>query len=449
LHHRKGWSLPVEVNRHYYSCVLGTRVTFGSALWGGLRRYWPILVFCGLSLTELVYFSFRGKGYDFAVFYEASKLTLNLGSPWNAVFDPIYAAYLNGPFTAMLISPLGFFSERAALFFARGLTIMIVPFLVFHFIKSISPFQELNILDKKLWLSSCLIILTFPIRANLEYGQFFIIFLTLSVLAFRLSHSSNTRNLLMSGFLLGICCDYKPQCFVVFALLIVFTNKYIFLGGVLSLVVGGLISVVLTRKLPYEVWVDVILKRSEGLSYGDQMHIFALFPGVVASMVTVVFVALLVSIQFYKKSQFRSSQNKILILFVFILITPWMHPTDLALIGVVVVTVSIWGKSLGALNAFGLGCLLVWSSNVWISLILATAALMLLILFFEDKGKYSPLNAFLVISPSVFFAFLSTWDADLEQSHRQYWGVTSIIVATIITGISVINSNEKTLSSQN
>ena len=418
----------------------------GFKSWIKLSDYWPILLFSVLSISELAYFSVRGKGYDFAIFYEASRLTLTLNSPWDAVFDPIYAAYLNGPLTALLISPLGLFSESAALFLARGASILVVPLLVFNFIKYFSPAQELTMRSAKIWLSSCLILLTFPIRSNLEYGQFFVLFLTLFVLALRLSQSSSTRNLLLAGFLIGICCDYKPQCFVVFGILVGFSNLYIIVGGFLSLIIGGTISIFLTRNFPYEVWVDAVLKRSEGLSSGDQMHIYSLLPGEIGKFLALVVIAILITYQFYNRSKFNSSPNKIFLLLVSILLTPWMHPTDLALASVIVVAISIREQSFKFLNAFGLGCLLVWSSSVLITLFLAAFTLFLMYLYLEDKGNLLSFKPLVVIAPSIIFAFTSFFNPYLEQSHRQYWGVISLVIATLIAAnLVVIQNGRKTL----
>ena len=418
----------------------------GFKSWIKLSDYWPILVFGVLSIAELAYFSVRGKGYDFAIFYEASRLTLTLNSPWDAVFDPIYAAYLNGPFTALLISPLGLFSESAALLLARGASILVVPLLVSNFIKYFSPAQELTIKSAKIWLSSSLILLTFPVRSNLEYGQFFVIFLMLFVVALRLSQSSSTRNLLLAGILIGICCDYKPQCFVVFGILIGFSNIYIIVGGFLSLIIGGIISIFLTGSLPYEVWVKAVLKRSEALSAGDQMHIYALLPDEIGKFLALVIIAILITYQFYNRSKFNSSPNKIFLLLVSILLTPWMHPTDLALTGVVVVAISIREQSFKFLNAFGLGCLLVWSSSVLITLFLAALTLFLLYLYLENKGNLLSFEPLVVIAPSIIFAFTSFFKPDLEQSHRQYWGVMSLLIATLIAfSLAVSHNSRKTL----
>jgi len=252
----------------------------------------PALVFVLFGIAELVYFTINGKGNDFPIFYEASRLTLALNSPWDSVSDPVYSAYLNGPITSVLISPLGLMDQDLALGLVRFLSIAVVPYLAFQTSKLLFPDRALNPLDRKFWLISTFVLLSFPIRANLEYGQMFLLFAALAVSSLRFALSNSPVQLFLSGLLIGVCCDYKPQSFLIFSLLICFSKPLIFIGGAASILMGGLTSSALTSDFPYATWVDVLQKRMGGGSRtGDQMHLYSLTPNAFFTALLVVLLA--------------------------------------------------------------------------------------------------------------------------------------------------------------
>lgn len=407
---------------------------------------WTILLFCALGMVEFSYFSLRGKGYDFPVFYAASRLSLNFQSPWDAVFDPIYSAYLNGPLTALVISPLSLVPQNIALGITRALSIVLIPFLTYQISKYFSPYQDLRFLNKRIWLASSIIMFTFPIRANLEYGQFFIIFLAFAILALRLSSYETKGSLLLAGFLIGVCCDYKPQCFMVFALLICFKNRYIFLGGVFSIISGALLSVILTRKAPYLVWCEVILKKFKGGATGDQMHIYVLFPGLWSILVLIVISAFAVAYLLRYRNKVSVQQRSVLIIFITVLLSPWMHPTDLALFAVFVVGIAIRSNGLTLFSSLALGSLLVWSNNVTISIFVALLSFFILFLYLGRNQQTLFVYKFLIIMPSIFFAIFSKNNPEVEDLLRKLFGIVSLFCATFLATISVSEKSRKDLS---
>jgi hypothetical protein len=408
-----------------------------------LIPYWAPMVFCTIGLAELIYFSLRGKGYDFPVFYDAGRLFLNFQSPWDAVIDPIYSAYLNGPLTALIISPLALVPQDIALGITRVLSIVLIPFLTLQISKYFFPFQELSYLNKKIWLASSFILFTFPVRANLEYGQFFIVFLAFAISALRFSRYESIKFLLLAGFLIGLCCDYKPQCFIIFALLICFKNRYIFLGGILSVISGALLSAILTHKPPYLVWGEVIFKRFKGGVTGDQMHIYTVFPGFWSRLILTVICAIALLYFFLHRHNLNNPYINVLTIFLTVFLSPWMHPTDLVLFSLFAVGIALQGNGLTFISSLALGSLLVWSNNLVISILIAILSVSTLFLYLGRNHKKYMMKVLFIVSPPIIFAFVSNKDPDVEGLLRKIFGLVSLLCITALVAIYGFGQSRK------
>jgi hypothetical protein len=386
-------------------------------------------------MVVLLYFSLRGKAYDFQVFYRASELTLALDSPWEAVIDPIHLAFMNGPLTALLISPLGIFSENLALLITRTLSISLIPCLTYHLLKFFTPHLEVSMTNKNIWLASTAALFTFPVRANLEYGQFYIIFLTIAVYALRHSQSSEHKSLFFSGLLIGICCDYKPQSFLFFAILIGFTNKYIFFGGCLTVVLSAFSSVLLTGEIPFKVWVEVILARLKGGSTPEQMHIYTLHPRLTLLFVVAAVFVILVRFKLKTESVTDLTNSKVFFLFVAMLLSPWMHSSDLVLVSIFIVGIVVFNHGLNLISSLGLGALLVWSDRLIINIILLTLMVFLIVIW-NITSKTNIFSLWIIFVPQAIFYFVPNENEELQILHRHLWGLASLVSALLLSAFS-------------
>ena len=400
------------------------------------------------GIAELIYFTANGKGNDFPIFYEASKLTLGLNSPWDSVSDPVYSAYLNGPMTALLISPLGLMDQDLALALVRFLSIAVVPYLVFQTSKLFFPTLNLNLLDRKLWLISTLVLLSFPIRANLEYGQMFLLFAALAATSLRLANSNSHILLFTSGLIIGICCDYKPQCFLVFSLLICFSRLFILIGGVTSILLGGLISSILTSSFPYATWVEVLQKRAGGgARTGDQMHLYSLFSNAFLTTVIVVFLFITVAaltVSRWRMNSLERPQVFSLVIFTVTFFAPWMHSTDLVFFSLYAM-ILFFARPLNWLNSLSIGILLVWSNNLSVSLFVVSAALFLILISQQKTSALKFCLNIFVVTPSIVFALTVFSFPQLEESHRKWWGLLGIYLVTVFsTGFRVVSDVKTT-----
>jgi hypothetical protein len=396
----------------------------------------PALLFVLFGVAELVYFTINGKGNDFPIFYEASRLTLALKSPWDSVSDPVYSAYLNGPITSVLISPLGLVDQDLALGLVRFLSIAVVPYLAFQTSNLFFPDLALNPLDRKFWLISTFVLLSFPIRANLEYGQMFLLFAALAVSSLRLAQSNSPVQLFVSGLLIGVCCDYKPQSFLIFSLLICFSKPLIFIGGATSILIGGLASSALTSNFPYATWVEVLQKRmGGGARTGDQMHLYSL---TLNAFLTTVLVVLLSSTVVALAISNRGIRNLgrpqilSLVIFTVTLFAPWMHSTDLVFFSLYAV-ILYFTHSLSWTSSLSIGTFLVWSNNLVVSAFVVFAALFLVLVSQRMTPLLKYRSIFLVVIPSIIFPLTVFISPSLEESHRKWWGLLGIYLVTLFS----------------
>ena len=401
---------------------------------GNLKEvpYLTCIQFLLLISIELVYSSKRGFANDFPVFYQASDFARHLNNPWGASFDPVYSAYNNGPLTALIISPLSNLTEFYALLLTRILSLLLIPYLCVQFSRFIFPEGEINLKDKNIWLASSIVTLTFPIRANLEYGQFYIIFAAFALTALNYSRSRSSLKLVASGFLIGVCCDYKPQGFLILALLICFTNKKIFFGAFLSILLGSFISTVFTKEFPYSVWYNVISSRKNGGFFTpDQMNIYFLttpLSNVAVAVALVVVFSIYVYLSKARLQHLRSNPIDFMVLFfAFTILFPHMHAQDLVFYGLVVVTIAFKLERLSYVAAFSLGSLVIWSNNLWVVVGINIFLLVLLGFRFGRQLLMEIKTLACLLAPSIIFFLTVKIFPDSEHMQRKYWGFMAIL----------------------
>jgi hypothetical protein len=401
---------------------------------GNLKEvpYLPSIQFLLLITIELVYSSKRGFANDFPVFYQASDFARHFNNPWDASFDPVYSAFNNGPLTALIISPLSNLTEFYALLLTRILSLLLIPYLCVQFSRFLFPKGEINLKDKNIWLASSIVTLTFPIRANLEYGQFYLIFAALALTALNYSRSQSNPKLMASGFLIGICCDYKPQGFLILALLICFTNKKIFFGAFLSIVLGSFISTIFTKEFPYSVWYKVISSRKNGGFFTpDQMNIYFLstpLSNVAVAIPLVICFSIYVYLSKARLQHLRSNPIDFMVLFfAFTILFPHMHAQDLVFYGLVVVTIAFKLERLSYLGAFSLGSLVIWSNNLWVIVGINIILLVLLGFKFGYPLLMNIRALTCLLSPSIIFFLTVKALPDSEHMQRKYWGFLAIL----------------------
>ena len=329
-------------------------------------RYTCILIFFSLAILITLYYTKYGLGNDFRVFYQAAEYARGLSNPWFSSVDPIYSAYVNGPLTAIVISPLSLLSIDAAIFFVRFLSVVSIPLNLWLLAKILNV--SFSFSSHKLWIASSLLLFSFPVRANLEYGQLFLLFTLFFTFAVFFLHSFSSGWVhLSSGILLGITLDYKPQVFGIVSLILILRFRRVILGVVISWLFGALVSVWLTDSSPFLVWLKAInLRKDGGFNSSDQMNLVALVNNGLVLALLVLFLVGVGSSRIYRYwfSTNRDIPNLdwylgSLVGFIFI---PYLHPTDMYVVGICLVIRLIQRDS--PILWIGFGFLITWSNSL-------------------------------------------------------------------------------------
>lgn len=381
------------------------------------------LVFASFGLTFTLYFTFQGLGNDFRTFFDAGKAAQDIANPWSVNQGSQYSAYLNGPLTSLLLSIIAYLPYDLALLLVRITTIALVP-LAFQ---ALAGLVGLKMDQRSLYLSSSVLLFTFPIRSNLEYGQLAIIFTCAFILALnQASRRTQPKSMLTLGFTAFFCLDYKPHVFLPIFVLLYFRWRLLLVGFSIGFVISGAYSWILTREMPFRFWIEAVIQRATGSSHSsEQMSIFSIL-GVKSSIswfVALTF-SILVVVVAKKKLNLHKIELILISFFIWQALIPFSHPTDLFLV-VMAGTYLVLQNSNRFTSRFGpliLGLSAVWSNNVLIAFL--STVLILIVVFWQlrDEMKDKKYSIYLILgmfTPQIAFYFLLFDGVQWEGIARQ------------------------------
>jgi hypothetical protein len=360
--------------------------------------YVCVLTFLVLAFLITLYYTKNGLGNDFSVFYFAADYARQFSNPWFSSVDPVYSAYVNGPLTAIVISPISLLSIEVAIFVVRLLSVVSIPLNFWLLSKSLNVNISFN--SQKLWIASSLLLFSFPVRANLEYGQLFLLFsLFFSLPLFLLRNFSLNWVQVFSGILLGITVDYKPQVFGLVTLILVLRYRRVIIGVIISWLFGGLVSVWLTDSGPFVTWAKAInLRKNGGFTSVDQMNLVSL---VNSGFILIILIVSLVGVGSAMIYRNWFSMNRdlfdidwYLVFVVGFILIPYLHPTDIYIVGVCLVIRLIQSDSI--FPWIGLGFLITWSNALEVFV-----AQTILVFFLSVLLKTSRSNVVVSMIPSL------------------------------------------------
>jgi hypothetical protein len=399
-----------------------------------------MFIFVGLGIFEILYFQSRGLGNDFTVFYKAARAVLEGNNPWLVGDDKLYSAYLNGPIATLLITCFGVPKYGHALLLARSFSVFLIPYIV----RKVSEFflSTSLLTSNQIYAISSVLLFTFPVRSNLEYGQLFVIFLALFVtsISLLLKSENSWKSLIIAGVLLEICIEYKPQVFLFYGLAILFKFRRALPSLLLTGVFSALVSSLLTHDIPFRTWITAIWDRSGGgVRTIDQMNIYALLSR------DNIFIGLLVGafaiFYFRQYETFKLlSEKKWKLIFTFFLLSTllnfYLHPTDLLLPVIFLVLVQFSNPSSVRIYV-AIGFAIVWSNNPL--LVLLSSALVFLIMNnFRNIKK-----CIWLFLPNIVFLLLVFLDHNLETRLRQTFNFIAIIAIFILIESSFSRARPK------
>jgi hypothetical protein len=397
----------------------------------------PLIVYILFSSLLVLFFQRKGLGNDFPTFYEAGKSIHSLSSPWAVNAENEYTAYLNGPATSLVFGLFAFFPYQIALLLVRVLSLSLIP-LAF---KSICRMFGLEVSSKRIYLVSSITLFTFPVRANLEYGQFAIIFSSVFIIAL---NSARVHSKLPNQFLLGLISatvlDYKPQLFL--PVILIFCLGY--LNVIYGFIVGCTFSIVTSWVLSGNLmssWSNAVLGRSQqSANGGDQMSPYALLNlsrtaiYEIAVILTIVFLANhILGIRKYDQSKRFAF---VLISFtVWSAITPFSHPTDMyisILVGFSILFTSSNPKT-SLVFLILLSFTLTWSNNLLITALSTLVIFILIMNTHSDKNLMRPFNIIVFLMALNLLPLISRFVPSWEGHTRQIMNLASVISVAILT----------------
>jgi hypothetical protein len=372
------------------------------------------------ATLTVVKFSLSGLGNDFEPFYFAGLKARHLTDPWIGGADYVYSAYINGPLTLLLIIPFSFFGNAASLLILRVSTVVCLPILTRLILNVFRGQVSLSKTD--IYSSSLLLLFTFPVRSNLEYGQFFIIVITLMLAALSRLLESNTKYAdLILGFTICFILDFKPQVFIPVAFYVLARRHRALFGVLVGILAQLIISLAVSRNFPFKSWLEALrAKREGGFTTIDQMNLYAISKSVIVSILiasTVLFLIVYYIKAFSVKLRINS-ESLIFIWLLWFLFVPYLHPTDLVVpVGMICVAVFSKGSNLLFL---ALGSALVWSNStvlMFITLIIITFALKI----------YNKKSALFLWIPNIVFILSIKLFPYIEMSLRQVLNYSALI----------------------
>ena len=401
------------------------------------------MIFLLVSASLLVNATLRGLGNDFPVFYRAGTAARHLHDPWATSIDVTYAAYLNGPISSALLGIISILKYDFALLIVRVATVLLVPLLLFFLNRRLGIFP-----NSQFWQISTLCILSYPVRANLEYGQLFIIFFAIAAIPILYSTKRTIKLDIFSGVTIAIAIDFKPHIFLIL-LLWVLVNRVVLIGFCGAIFFGAVISILITNQLPFMVWASQILKRSHSVNEtSDQMSLNGIIHHLGAdwNVTAIITAVLLLFLALRTRDLFSkiSFDHKLLYMgFCLLPFSLFIHPTDLFMYSVVLsILIMRHFKSKPLIFLF-IGSSFVWSNSIYFTLILG--ALTLIIINPTDKrGWVSVL--FLSIQPLIF-AIVSQHLLNWEMSMRHILNYEAVIVSCFLLKDLMILSLDKNTKS--
>ncbi len=393
-----------------------------------------------LALLVVTKFTISGLGNDFEPFYKAGVEALHFTDPWIGGADYVYSAYINGPLTLMTIMPFSIFGKALSLLLLRASTVACLP-LIIHFLGKILKKQS-TLGKTEIYSASCVLLFTFPVRSNLEYGQFFIIISTLVLgsVSYFLESKAKYSDLLV-GMTLSLSLDFKPQVFTPLVLFIFVRKPRTMLGLLPGFLLQIVISLVISPQFPFESWLDALrVKKEGGFMTIDQMNVYAISQSIFFAIFivsTILFSVLIYMHKFSIKPRMDFETLNLLWLGWFLFI-PYLHPTDLV-IPIGVLSLLIFQRKT-RLSLIALGAALVWSNSISLTLVTLIVISVMLRIY------RNPPVIFLCIPNAVFIYFIKAYPQS-EIILRQAINYSALVVTLFVLLFSVRNS--KLLSNSN
>jgi hypothetical protein len=355
-----------------------------------LRHTLPLWAL-SLFISILYLFHFQNINNDFQVFIKAGEYFLKKENSWSMFTDP-NAMYLNGAGTLIFSSVLSLVPVNYGILLIRIANILVM--LATSFL----------IGRRSSWLPVpgvfILILIIFPFRSAMEYGQFTILFTFLAFLLFE-NVVRNRSDSLMAVFCLALIVDFKPHVFVGLMILILVHKRVALCFKALGLwlVIQSIVGI-WSHTIPVYEWYLAVKRRSGFVSQGeDNLSLTAHFGSTQFWLIT----AFSAIAFFHIWRHFRNSRHVCLAAFGIVSIpliwSPLLHPTDFLLVALILLLHFNFSKFYSLL----MGLLLVWSplpSGAIFTLVIIS---LLYILLSSKSRPINKISFMVLIAPYLFY----------------------------------------------
>ncbi len=399
---------------------------------GMIIRFVPYVYYL-LSLALVLYYQRNGLGNDFQTFYSAGKAVNHGNNPWDINKGSEFSAFLNGPVTAIILGLTALFPYNAALFTIRLASVLCLPYLI----RYLGEVMNLKIDREYLHLISIAALFTFPVRANLEYGQLAIIFFTtISIALKRELNNSIFLNQFYLGISIYVVLDYKPHVFAPIAVLLFWKRKGMLYGFGTTFLMALLSSSLFTGTFPLYVWLEAIIGRGvNSKSNAEQMSLYSIL-GLNQPIAWVIAVTLLLYLSWkviFKSDQTYSSKATFLLI-TWQALLPFSHPTDLItvlLLPVFLMQTKVSNQKLLVFLATGLA--IVWSNNVVISILVIIPILITYSVLANIAIKEQILANIVLLLPQTVFLSIIHESSASENITRRVLDFLAVLLSVLVT----------------
>ena len=303
----------------------------------------------GFLVSILYLFHFQNSNNDFQVFMKAGKYFLEKENSWRKFVDP-NAMYLNGAAPLILSSILSLIPVKYGLLLVRTMNILVMLAASF-IIGRKSPHLPVPGIF-------VLILLIFPFRSAMEYGQYTILF---TFLAFLLLENLVGRrsDSLLAVSALALIVDFKPHIFMGLLIIILLHKRVeLFFKAFCLWLIIQIIVGLWSHTIPIYEWFLAVKRRSNSVSQGeDNLSLTSHFGS--AQFVLISFLSAIVI--FYIWRHFRKfgvgRLATLEVVAISLILSPLLHPTDMLLVALILLTQGNFSK----FHAVLVGLFLVWS----------------------------------------------------------------------------------------
>ena len=384
---------------------------------------------------------------DSTVFFKAGLDVREGLNPWLKSEDSINFQFLNGPLFSILCSILSYLGSQGMYAFTCLTSLALIPWCVMFAGRLFGR----DLRTKYIAEISSLLILTFPVRANLQYGQFVIpyVFLFIVILYFCKSATTGATGDFAIGVGFIALLDFKPHLFLIWIFIFFRPQRNFLIVGFLA---AGLVELFVLKLitgtfLPNE-WFSRLFSRgqgSDGLAGFYNLHTLtsrASLPAGWEFFLNSALVLLLSVVSFH----YMSSKASTFIL-LYLALFPIMHPQDFFLVllfAIVLIPRKQWSKR----DFFTVGLGLVWSSNpLALGINSIVVAIFYVTLLSHKKIKKPFLELSLLILPSLLIHACGYFGISMD-SYRIAANILAVLGALIIVGSNSRSNGLKRLIHQ-